>query len=176
MISKTNNRVNLMTLDFFILFNDLQPADAIVVKKNPYRLLDHYIIYLGKDTLGQHVFIANYTKGTKLLYETDLAEFSTDFVPERIVRFKGNTDQRRAAVQRALSRKDQSSYHLLVNNCEHFSTYVQTGHSHSQQATTFGTSLVITGLITAASSKNDGVKAVGFIATALGLMTLLSKD
>lgn len=166
----------MKTLDFFVLVNDLRPADAVIVKKNPFKLLDHYLIYLGTDYNKEHVFIANYREGTRLLRQQELAEFSQDFVADRISRFKGNLNQRNAAVQRALSRKDQSSYHLLKNNCEHFSTYVQTGNAHSGQVQTFGTTLVLTGLLTAGASRTPETRAVGFFAAALGLMTLLSRE
>lgn len=165
----------MIHLDTFIARNNLQPADAIVVKKQPFKLLDHYLVYLGIDAYG-HVFIANYTQGTRILRESDLAQFLPDFVPSRIVRFVGNYIQRNAAVQRALSRRDQSSYHLIVNNCEHFSTYVQTGKGESSQVRAISSGLVLTGLITASAAKQEETKAIGFLAATIGLMALLTKE
>lgn len=165
----------MIHLDTFITCNHIQPADAVVVKKQPFKLLDHYLVYLGKDNYG-HVFIANYTQGTRILREHDLAQFLTDFVPSRIVRFIGNYIQRDAAVQRALSRRDQSSYHLIVNNCEHFSTYVQTGKGESSQVQAISSGLVLTGLITASAAKQEETKAIGFLAATIGLMALLTKE
>jgi hypothetical protein len=161
-----------MTLDQFISINNLQPADALVVKKEPFRLLDHYIIYLGKDW-NRHIFIANYTKGTRIIPDHELAEFSAQFSPHRIVRFQGNSLQRNAAVNRALGRKDQTSYHLILNNCEHYSNYVQKGVSESNQTQTFGKSLVMAGLITAGSTKKQEIQAAGILAATFGLLTLL---
>lgn len=165
----------MINLDPFVLANKLQPADAIIVKKEPFKLLDHYLIYLGKQH-GVHIFIANYTKGTRILSQIELVKFSQEFTPNRIIRFNGNSIQRQSAVQRALAKRDQSSYHLILNNCEHFSTYVQTGKSQSSQTKLFGSGLVVTGLITAAASKKPEAQTMGFLAAALGLITLIIED
>ena len=161
-----------MTLSQFIQANSLKPADAIVVRKDFIGLLDHYLIYLGHYN-NEHKFIANYTKGTRILSYAELNKFSNQFTPSRIRRFKGNQIQRSAAVERAWSRKDETSYHLLLNNCEHYANYVQSNSEYSQQTTTFGTGLAITGLAAAAMSKNDAGKGIGLAMAALGLLTLL---
>lgn len=161
-----------MTLNQFIQLNNLRPADAVVVKKDGIGLLDHYLIYLGS-SFGQHKFIANYFHGTRILSYDELSDFSQKYNPSRIRRFVGNEVQRDAAVARALSRKDQQSYHLLLNNCEHYVTYTQEGTSYSQQTTIFGASMAVTGLAVAASSKSDVGKGLGVAMTALGLLTLI---
>lgn len=165
----------MIFLDQFVSANNLQPADAIVVKKEPLRLLDHYIIYLGKH-YGEHLFIANYTRGTRILTQNELDKFSYEFTPKQIIRFTGNEIQRNSAVQRALSHRDQSSYHLILNNCQHFSTYVQTGKSSSSQTQAFGKSLIATGLITAAATKKPVAQGMGLFAAALGIITLLLEE
>ena len=166
-----------MTLDQFIRDYKVKPADAIVVKKDFIGLLDHYLIYLGYYS-GEHKFIANYLRGTKILSYAELNSFSREFSPSRIRKFKGNDIQRNAAVERALSRCDQYSYHLILNNCEHFANYVQEGKPFSKQTTVFGAGLAVTGLAMAASSKNDANKSIGVLMAALGLLTLFqdSKD
>lgn len=164
-----------MTLNQFIQTNGVEAADAIVVKKNDIGLLDHYLIYLGFHN-GEHKFIANYFQGTRVLSYSELNNFSQQFSPARINKFKGNQIQRNAAVNRALSRKDQVSYHLLLNNCEHFASYVQTGKSRSEQTTAFGTTLAIAGLSTAALAKNDAAKGTGMVMAALGLLALLIEN
>lgn len=161
-----------MNLDDFIIINRIQPADAIIVKKNFIGLLNHYLIYLGR-VGNEHKFIANYTKGTRILTYSELNYYLEDFVPDKIRRFVGNDFQRNTAVQRALLRKDQTSYHLLFNNCEHFANYVQTGKDASQQTTTFGTTLALAGLVTAAASKKDETKGLGVAMAVLGFLTLL---
>lgn len=161
-----------MTLNQFIQSNNLRSADAIIVKKNVIGLLDHYLIYLGYWN-GEHKFIANYFQGTRILSHGELFNFSQKYSPTRIRRFIGNEVQRNAAVTRALSRKDQQSYHLLLNNCEHLATYVQEGRTYSQQTTLFGAGMAVTGLTMAASSKSDTGKGIGATMAVLGLLTLL---
>jgi len=163
-----------MTLEQFITVNNILPGDAVIVKKNEIGLLDHYLIYLGHNS-GDHKFIANYFYGTRILTAAELSSYSLAYSVERIRRFMGNNVQRYAAVQRALSRRDQDSYRLLANNCEHFANYVQTGVSHSQQTRTFGAGLALTGLAVATSSKSDTAKGVGTIMAILGLLTFLSE-
>lgn len=119
-----------------------------------------------------HTFIANYTWGTRILTEAEVSQYATEFSADRIRRFQGNDLQRQTAVHRALSRRDQTSYHLHYNNCEHFTNYIQTGHGFSQQTQTFGAGLVLTGLTAAAASRNRGTQTVGLITTVLGLITL----
>lgn len=161
-----------MTLNQFIQTTNLKAADAIVVKKPPFGLLDHYIIYLGFH-YGEHKFIANYSKGTRILEQHELIEFAKDFVPNRIRKFIGNDIQRNAAVNRALSRVDENSYHLLLNNCEHYANYVQSNTPFSKQTTVAGTGMVVAGLATAAASKDSTIRGIGLFAAALGLITLL---
>lgn len=162
-----------MTLQQFMLSNNLQPGDAVVAKKNNIGLLDHYLIYLG-NYYGEYKFIANYFNGTRILTNSKISEFAQSFSPERIRRFKGNAIQREAAVQRALSRCDQNSYHLLVNNCEHFANYVQEGKAYSKQTSMFGTGMAVTGLAVAASAKTSEGRGVGTVMAILGLLTLIT--
>jgi hypothetical protein len=165
-----------MTLNQFIEQNNIQPGDAVVAKKDNIGLLDHYLIYLGQNYHSEHIFMANYFQGTRILSYEELNWFSQSFSPTRIRRFKGNDLQRNAAVQRALSRKDQDSYHLLLNNCEHFVTYAQEGKAHSQQTNVFGAGMAVTGLAVAASSKNDVGKSVGATMAILGFLTLMMNN
>jgi hypothetical protein len=161
-----------MILEQFISINNLKPGDAVVVKKDNIGLLDHYLIYLGYH-YGEHKFIANYLRGTRILTYSEIHNYSQSFSPTRIRRFIGNEIQRDAAVQRALSRHDQNSYHLLLNNCEHFANYVQEGRSYSKQTTTFGAGMAVTGLAVAASSKTKEGRGVGTAMAIIGLLTLM---
>lgn len=161
-----------MTLNQYIQQNNLQPGDAVVVKKENIGLLDHYLIYLGQHS-GEHKFIANYFGGTRILHYAELVDFSTRYSPRRIRRFIGNDLQRQAAVARALSRKDQKSYHLILNNCEHYANYVQSGKNSSQQTTAFGAGMAVTGLAVAASSKSTTGRGVGTAMAVLGLLTIM---
>jgi len=161
-----------MNIDQFIQINKLQPGDAVVVKKDNIGLLDHYLIYLGY-TFGEPKVIANYFQGTRLLSSSELADFSTRYTPTKIRKFLGNEVQRDAAVNRALNSCDQNSYHLILNNCEHFANYVQLGVPSSKQTTVFGAGMAVTGLAVAASSKTDTGKGIGTVMTLFGLLTLM---
>ena len=122
-----------MTIERFITTYNVKPADSIVVKKQFFGILDHYVIYLGKDIYGEHKFIANYTKGVRYIENRELSSFLKSYVPVRINRFVGNEQQRAYAVERANSRLNERSYNLILNNCEHFASFVQNGHSKSSQ-------------------------------------------
>ena len=163
-----------MTIDNFISNYNIKQADAIVINKAFLGLLDHYIIYLGKENDNEHLFIANYSKGVKILYEKDIMEFSNYMTPVRIKKFVGNENQRNVAVERALFMKDRFSYDLILNNCEHFSNYVQTGVPYSQQTQVLGTGLTLAGLTTIVSSEKDSNEQyIGIGLLTLGLITIL---
>jgi hypothetical protein len=162
-----------MTLDEYIYENHIKPADVIVVKKKWIGLLDHYLVYLGQH-YGEHKFIANYTGGVRILNYQELSSYAESLYPERIRRFTGNDIQREAAVTRALSRVDQSSYDLILNNCEHYANFVQQGEAYSNQTKVFGTGLAIAGMTTALSAKNNpGKETFGWVMAGLGLLTLI---
>lgn len=162
----------IMKISEFVNMYNLQPADAINVKKDFYGLLNHYLVYLGQDYWGEHIFMANYTKGTRVLSKEDLMQFASYMHPVRISRFLGSEFEREQAVERALELKDEDSYHLILNNCEHFKNHVQLNKKSSDQTKVFGAGLAATGIVTAATSKSDGGKAAGMIMAGLGLLTL----
>lgn len=164
-----------MTMNQFVRHYRVRPADAVIVKKDFIGLLDHYLIYLGVDNYGEHKFIANYTKGVKVLTNQELRKFAAYLSPDRIKWFKGNEMQRLTALQRALSRKDQQSYHLILNNCEHYSNYVQHGTNYSQQTKNLGKGLTLAGIATAAiaGKDNPNTRNTGLVLAGLGLLTLL---
>ena len=138
-------------LNQFIRQNELRPADVIVVKKAPLGLLSHYVVFLGHDRYGHPVFMASLNLGVKILTSDLMHKFQAYLNPVRIRRFQGTEGQRQQAVTRAFQRKDESSYNLLVNNCEHFANYVQTGRHFSQQSQVAGFALVVLGLLAIAS-------------------------
>ncbi len=165
-----------MRISDFVNRYNLQPADAIAVKKDAIGLLDHYLIYLGEDYWGEHLFMANYTKGTRILTQQELMQFASYMHPVRISRFIGTEHQREEALDRAFELKNQNSYHLILNNCEHFKNQVQLGKSYSDQTTMFGTGLTAAGIVTATASKSEEGKAAGLIMAGLGLLTLFLEN
>ncbi|NQZ76779.1 MAG: lecithin retinol acyltransferase family protein [Ekhidna sp.] len=145
-----------MTLNQFIRDNRLRPADAIVMRKKLFGMVDHYVIYLGL-IRNRHTFVANYTQGVKIIPNNELIQFLSFLVPKSIEAFPGNEYQRKFAVHRAKSRIGEKAYDYLANNCEHYKNFVHYGEHKSIQAdgakTLFGT-LAIVGIIAAiANSK-----------------------
>ena len=80
------------------LIDQLHPVDVIVAKKKSglSRVLDHYIVYLGKG-----VFIGNLKGCVKIIPHHELDELLRDYEPVRIRRFSGNNFDVQKAIQRA---------------------------------------------------------------------------
>lgn len=168
-----------MTIEQFINAYNLKPADAIVVKKEKFGILDHYVIYLGIDNFGEHKFIANYTKGIQFIEHWELIAFLQSYIPVRLNKFLGDEFQRNAAVRRALQRLNERAYNLILNNCEHFANWVQKGLPKSEQVEDIGKSFAITGAgigILGLASKNEKVATFGLITAALGLLAIGLSD
>lgn len=168
-----------MTIEQFITTYNIKPADAVVVKKENFGILDHYVIYLGKDNFGEHKFIANYTKGIQFIKPVELVSFLKSYVPVRLNRFIGNELQRVAAVSRALTRLNEQAYNLILNNCEHFANWVQKGLPKSEQVEDVGKALAITGAgigLIALASKDEKIATVGLLTAALGLLAIGLSD
>lgn len=116
----------------FIRESNLQPGDAIVAKKIGYRVLDHFIVYLGNN-FNNHWFMANSMEnGVRQYSEEEVIELLQLFEPISIKRFFGDEYERELAIQRALSQEGQP-YSLFGSNCEHFANFVQKGNKESPQ-------------------------------------------
>ncbi len=162
-------------IEHFINSYNIKPADAIVVKKENFGILDHYVIYLGQDNYGEHLFIANYSKGIQFIKKDELASFLNQYVPVRLNRFLGNEVQRIDAIKRAMTRLNEKSYNLIINNCEHYANWVQNGLPKSGQVEDIGKALAISGAsfgLVGLASKNKEVAIVGFLSAALGLLAI----
>ena len=122
-----------MTFTEFILQNNLQPADVLVVNKSVFGMLDHYLVYMGWDEDGYPWFMANMKKGVQCLFIEDIEKLAAQFEINRVRKFEGNSRERANALERARS-LERKKYHLLNFNCEHFANYVQHGESRSQQS------------------------------------------
>ena len=121
-----------MTINQFIRTNSIRPADAIVMQKKFFGMVDHYAIYIGYYN-GEPQFVANYTKGVQVIDREKMSNFLQVLVPVKIDRFKGSEYQRKIAVKRALSQRGKKAYSYIHNNCEHFKNWVQTGKPRSEQ-------------------------------------------
>lgn len=115
---------------YFSIKHGLSPADRIVQPIFQTGLSKHHSIYLGTDQHGMEWVAENDKFGGVVLTKVN------DFFKEKkcftIQRFCGNFHDRKAAVQRALS-KVGAPYDLLNFNCEHYAEYVQTGNTGSKQ-------------------------------------------
>ena len=132
-----------MNIDKFIKTNFLEPGDVIVSKKRGWNILSHTISYLGQDYYtGQHLFAANMTDGVRIIEEWEIDELQYNYRPEKLKRFVGSEKERQKAVNRALSKIGENKYHILFNNCEHYTNYVQHGKVYSRQEQNFGLGVV----------------------------------
>lgn len=125
-----------MTIDEFISSCEIRPADAIVMQKKLFGMVDHFVVYLGIDN-GHHIFVANYTQGVRIIENQQILKFLDYLVPTNIDRFYGSDNDRLLALERAWSRVGEKAYDYLSNNCEHFKNWVHKGVSKSKQADNF---------------------------------------
>ncbi|WP_396191823.1 lecithin retinol acyltransferase family protein [Flavobacterium sp.] len=102
---------------------NLEPGDRIVVPKSLFGIIQHHALYLGYDSLGQHLICENIIGvGVKL---TRVDVFFQDVKSiTRIEKFQGNNFERRKLIEKALS-KIGMPYSLINYNCESFCNDVQ---------------------------------------------------
>lgn len=109
----------------------LQPADRLVIPKSGLNLVQHHVIYLGKDNYGNRMYIENaIEKGVQVVSEAYL--FRSGYELTRVERFQGNQHQRNLAVLFA-TQLIGKQYDLLGFNCEHYANTVQHRKSYSNQ-------------------------------------------
>jgi hypothetical protein len=158
----------------FVLLNNLQPADAILLKKKFMGMLDHFAVYLGRHVYtNEPVFAANYTKGVQVLEHHEVNTFLTTLVPDKIERFTGSYHQRIEAVERAKEMVGKTGYNLLSNNCEHYKNYVLFNKKFSNQVDSFGKVAAVGGgvaVLAGLASKNNKAVGWGLFALALGAL------
>ena len=92
-----------MNIKNFVIQNQLQPADAIVLRKKFMGMFSHYAIYLGNEN-GEPKFVANFLKGVQVIPNNEINEQLKTYKPEKIDRFVGNMYERRSAIERAWSK------------------------------------------------------------------------
>ncbi|MCX6318490.1 MAG: lecithin retinol acyltransferase family protein [Bacteroidetes bacterium] len=134
-------------IELVVRQNKLNPADVIVLKKKFFGMVDHFAIFLGRNTKNEPLFAANYTKGTRLIDQNELNEFLQTLEPNRIERFVGTMLQRNQAIKRALSKLGENDYNYLSNNCEHYKNFVQTGVPRSEQVENLEKGVVLGGVV-----------------------------
>lgn len=130
----------------FIQKYNLRPGDRIVTPRSGWRLIQHHAIYWGVDHKGVHWIIENQDNiGVQII---ELQRFvDRVFEVKRIEYFKGNDNQRRAALTRGEELLG-TKYDLFKFNCEHFANYLQHGKSYSTQVENFSGGLRIAASLT----------------------------
>lgn len=164
------------TIEHFVLANNLQPADAVLLNKKFFGMLDHFAVYLGRhQQTNTPVFAANYTGGVQILTPIEVNDFLEKLVPSKIERFYGSIQQRREAVNRALSMVGKTSYNLIFNNCEHYKNIVQFNKKYSNQVDNAGKATMLAGGVTAligAVKGNNKAIGWGLLILALGAIAV----
>ncbi len=115
----------------YVKFYNLKPADRILVPKSLAGIIQHHVIYLGSDHLGQHQIAENVVGYCVRVIGIDQF-FAENPSVTKIIRFEGDGSERRRAVERALKEVGKP-YNLIDYNCEHFANYVQHGRRFSIQ-------------------------------------------
>lgn len=164
-----------MTITQFIIVNNLQQADAIVLRKKFLGMVDHFAIFLGYR--GNHpVFVANYRDGVKEVSSDEMRQLLQTLEPTTIDRFPGPEHERKFAVGRAISRIGERAYNYIANNCEHFKNWVHHGENRSKQVNTAGNIALGIGAGTAIAAIATKNPKAGAIAVGLLLLGAILKE
>lgn len=161
-----------MNTGAFVTQLNIKPADAVILRKKFFGMLDHYAIYLGAQA-GEHRFIANYVEGVKIIPPGKIDLLLQDYVPTNLDRFPGSPSERQAAINRAMSKLGEKDYNLVSNNCEHFKNFVHTGKEVSTQVKMFGGALTIGGLgltLVGIGKKNKTTFVWGIVILIIGIL------
>lgn len=111
---------------------NLEPGDRIVVPKSLLGVIQHHVLYLGYNSLGQHLICENIIGiGVKLTRVEDFFQDITSVT--RVEKFQGNSFERRKLVEKALSKLGMP-YSLINYNCESFCNDIQYSIIKSSQA------------------------------------------
>jgi hypothetical protein len=137
-----------MTLNQFIRTYNIKPADAIVLQKKFFGMVDHFAIYIGLVN-DEPTFVANYLKGVQVITKSEMNEFLKKLIPIKIDRFPGKEAKRPEALLRAVSQIGKKAYSYLSNNCEHFKNWVHYGNPRSEQVENLGKGLATGALVIA---------------------------
>jgi hypothetical protein len=164
-----------MSIPQFVSQHGLRPADAVVLTKKFFGMVDHFVIYLGLRNL-QHTFIANYVEGVRIIPSHDIEKHLQTLVPTRVEKYPGHEWQRGEAIKRALSQLGQTAYNYVANNCEHFKNFVHYGIKHSTQVQKAGGVIALGGVgvtLMGIGKKSDGMTALGVLLVLIGIIVAL---
>jgi len=106
---------------------ELLPGVRLIVRRRAYF---HHGIYVGD---GRAIHYAGWFRSTGGLVEEVTLEEFTKGRAYCVGRIPADRSAGEDIVRRARSRLGERRYHLLRNNCEHFSNWCQLGESRSEQ-------------------------------------------
>mgnify|MGYP003624135729 CR=1 FL=1 len=111
---------------------NLEHGDRIVVPKSLFGIIQHHALYLGYNSLGQHLICENIIGiGVKLTRVEDFFQNITRV--SRVEKFEGDSFERGKLVEKALSKLGMP-YSLINYNCESFCNDIQYSVIKSFQA------------------------------------------
>jgi hypothetical protein len=136
---------------YFVQHYNLRTGDRIVVPKSKLNIIQHHVVYLGRDEFSGH-YIAENIIGIGVRFSRVSDFFQKNPKITRIEYSKASPIEQAQIVRRALI-KVGSPYKLLTYNCEHFANeIIQKKQSTSQIGVATGFVLLV--LIIAAFYKN----------------------
>jgi hypothetical protein len=110
---------------------NLQTGDVIVTPKSFMNIVEHYLIYWGRNDEGIDFYLENNHKvGVRWITEDLFVYENPKFL--RIRRFYGNEYDRHIAIQRGLKLLG-ADYDVEKFNCESFANYIQFNKVYSTQ-------------------------------------------
>ena len=113
-------------------------GDRVKVNRSIY---SHHGIYVGNGLVIHYGGLKGPTKEKECITETRLEEFSGGKEAIALER-PANAYARSEVVKRARSRLGEDSYSLVRNNCEHFTTWCESGKASSKQVQKFARNTV----------------------------------
>lgn len=167
-----------MIIQNFVTQFAVMPADAIILNKKFFGMVDHYVIYLGIMD-HDHRFVANYIDGVKIIPNTEIDNLLQSYVLTKVEKFPGPNDERGKAIKRALSRIGEKTYNYVLNNCEHFKNFVHHGIKKSTQVERAGVGFMMAGIgvsLSGLGNKNSKMTNWGIFVFAIGLILMLLEN
>jgi len=164
-----------MSVNTIITQNNLQQADAVVLRKKILGMVDHFAIFVGYRG-NNPIFVANYKDGVQEVSNNEMTVILKTLQPKAIERFEGNHIERTNAVKRAMSRVGERAYSYVGNNCEHFKNWVHSGEHRSQQVNKAGNIALTVATGTAINAIVNKSPKSGAIAIGLLLLGAFLKD
>lgn len=116
----------------FARSNGLGSGDVLFGPKSNIGIVQHFIVYVGTDSMGNDLYMDNNVKeGVRYMYESQMLQ-ENPYQTLQIRRLQTDYNGRQQAMLRAQSLHGKS-YHVTEFNCEHFANYVQYNVPYSEQ-------------------------------------------